>query len=316
MIAGKVQFRLYTGEQTEAEAEIDDLEFPAGEFLVARSVRLADGTELRQHRPASGPQRREGYERLDNEILAGRRLCEAVGWGGYPLELARLHGDEATSAEPYTLFHPYLGEPLREAGRHIIGDEFDSFVTGLLTGLCWLAGAGLAHRALGLDTVRWDGRRRQVQITDFSRSTVFGVPRTPVTGTPGWISREQRAGTAYGTVGPRDDMWVAGRLIFFVRNQGEDLTERGQIASSGLDELFGGLFNRVIGPPEGRPTAWDLLNDGLGRRAPVPHPADGRTLIASRERFMLARQQRHPDAAEPPGFNHDLDWGGDHGPGG
>src|SRR5438046_892966 len=112
----KLQFRLFTGEQVEAEAEVDDDEFPSGEFLLARNVRLEDGTELRQHRPASGAQRRDGYERLDNEILAGRRLHDVTEWGIYPREVARLYGDEAASAEPYSLFDPYRGEPLREAG--------------------------------------------------------------------------------------------------------------------------------------------------------------------------------------------------------
>jgi hypothetical protein len=307
-VIGKLQFRLYTGEQMEAEAEVDDVEFPAGEFLLARKVRLTDGTELRQHRPASGSQRRDGYERLDNEILAGRRLYEVADWGSYPRELARLYGDEATSADPYALFDPYRGQPLREVGTHIIDDEFDAFQVSLLTGLCWLAAAGVGHRAINLDTVRWDSQERRVQITDFSRSTVFGVPRTPVTGSTTWIPKEQRPGTCYGTVGPRDDIWAAGRLIFFVRNQGEDLVDRAQIASSGLDVLFNGMFDRVLGPPEGRPTASDLLEEGLRRRNPVPRAVDGSALMAGRERFLEARQRRHPDAPEPPGFNEDIDW--------
>ena len=109
--AGTLQFRLFTGEQVEAEARVDDVEFPAGEFLIARKVRLEDGTELRQHRPTSGSQRRDGCERLDNEILAGRGLYGVVDWGGYPPEVARLYGDEATSADPYALFEPYRGQP-------------------------------------------------------------------------------------------------------------------------------------------------------------------------------------------------------------
>jgi serine/threonine protein kinase len=311
-MAGKLQFRLITGEQVEAEARVDDAEFPSGEFVVARQVWLEDGTELRQHRPASGSQRRAGYERLDSEILAGRRLYEAADWGSYPPEVARLYGDEATSADPYALFEPYRGEPLREVGTHLLDDEFDAFQVSLLTGLCWLAAAGIAHRTINLDTVLWDSQRRRVQITDFSRSTVFGVPRTPVTGSSAWVSKEQRPGTFYGTVGPRDDVWAAGRVIFFVRNQGEDLVDRAQLTTSGLDELFNGMLNPVFGPPEGRPTAWDLLEDGLRRRSLVRPPADGSArLIARRERFLEARQRRHPGIPEPPDFNEDIDWMGD-----
>jgi serine/threonine protein kinase len=308
-MADKLQFRRVTGELVEAEAQVDDAEFPAGEFLMARKVWLENGTELRQHRPTSGSQRLDGYDRLDNQILAGRRLYEVAGWGSYPPEVACLYGDEATSAEPYALFEPYRGQPLREVGTNIIDDEFEAFLRSLLTGLCWLATAGLAHRAINLDTVLWDSQRRSVQITDFSRSTVFGVRRTPVTGSPAWVPKEQRPRTCYGTVGPRDDIWAAGHVIFFVQNQGEDLVDRAQIADSGLDRLFNGLFDRVLGPPERRPTAWDLVEDGLRRRSPVPRAAGvSARLIAGRERFLEARQRRHPGSPEPEGFNEDIDW--------
>ena len=160
----------------------------------------------------------------------------------------------------------------------------------------------------------WDSQRRRVQITDFSRSTLFGVPRTPVTGSPDWIPKEQRSRTLYGNVGPRDDVWAAGRLIFFVRNQGEELVNRSQLTDSGLDGLFGGLFGQVFGPPEGRPTASDLLEHGLHRRSPVPPAADGSArLIAGRGRFLEARQRRHHDAVAPRDFNTDIDWMGEPG---
>jgi serine/threonine protein kinase len=309
---GKLQFRLYTGEQVEVEAQLEDAETPAGQYLMARKVWLDNGTELRQHRPASGPQRSDGYDRLDNEILAGRRLhevSELSDWGSYPAELARLYGDEATSADPYTLFDTYLGQPLDDVVGRFLDDEFDAFQVSLLTGLCWLAAAGIAHRAISPDTVLWDSKRRRVQITDFSRSTVFGVPRTPVMGAQGWVPKEQRPRTVYGTVGPRDDVWAAARLIFFVRNQGEDLTDRKQIADSGLDGMYSGLFDQVFDRPEDRPTAWNLLEDGLKRRSPAPRVADGNAwLIAGRERFLQARQRMHPGAVVPPGFNEDIDW--------
>jgi serine/threonine protein kinase len=311
---GKLQFRLFTGEQVEAKARLDDAEFPAGEFLSARKVWLEDDTELRQHRPASGSQRGNGYERLDNEILAGRRLYAVADWGSYPPDVTRLHGDEATSADPYALVEPYRGQPLREVGSQIIGNDFDAFLVSLLTGLCWLAAAGIAHRSINPDTVLWDSEGRRAQITDFSRSTVYGVPRTPVTGSPVWIPREQRPRTVYGTVGPRDDVWAAGRLIFFVRNQGEDLVDRGQLTTSGLDGLFNGLLDQAFAPPEDRPTAWDLLESGLGRHGLVPSPADGSArLIAGRDYFVQARRRRHPGVPEPPGFNEDIDWMGNPG---
>jgi serine/threonine protein kinase len=309
---GKLQFRRVTGELVEAEAEVEDAEFPAGEFLMTRTVRLKNGPELRQHRSVGGSQRRDGYERLDNEIIAGRRLYEAADWGAYPPEVASLYGDEATSAEPYTLFRPYRGRPLREAAVYVISEEFNAFSVSLLTGLCWLAAAGIAHRAINLDTVLWDSQQRRVQITDFSRSTVFGVPRSPATGSSDWIPKEQRPRSCYGTVDPRDDIWAAGRLIFFVQNQGEDLVDRDQLTD--LDQQFNGMFGSVLGPPEKRPTAWELLENGLRRRSPVG-PASERSarLIAGRDRFLKAYRRRHRHAAVPPDFNQDIDWSGDPG---
>ena len=171
-----------------------------------------------------GPLRGAGYDRLDNEILAGRLLYEVAGWGGYPPEVTCLYGDEATSADPYALFEPYRGEPLSQVGTHLFTDEQEAFEVSLLTGLCWLAAAGIAHRTLSPDTVLWDSQRRRAQITDFSRSTVFGAPREAIAGSPNWVAREARPGRASSIVSERDDIWAAGRLIFYVRSQGEDLS--------------------------------------------------------------------------------------------
>jgi serine/threonine protein kinase len=310
-MADMLWFRRVTGEYEEVAARVDDAEFPAGEFLMARTVWLEDGTpngrELRQHRPVSGDRRPEGYIRLDNEILAGRRLHQMADWSGYPSEVARLHGDESTSADPYALFEPYRGEPLREVGANLFDDEFDKFLVGLLTGLCWLASAGLAHRAISPDTVWWDSD--SVQITDFSRSAPFGTARTPLGGPWAWIARESRPGTCYGTVGPTDDVWAAVRLIYFVRSRGEDLQDFGKLAESGLVQMFNGLLGPVFGPPEGRPTASDLIEHGLRRPHLLPGLVDGsKPLIRGRQSFLNAREHRHPGARVPAEFWDDITW--------
>jgi serine/threonine protein kinase len=295
-MADKLQFRRVTGQQVEAELRVDDVEFPAGEFLLARRIWLDDSTELRQHCVAKGARRSSGYDSLDNEILAGRRLYEVGEWGGYPPEVARLYGDEATSADPYALFEPYRGEPLSEVGTYLFHEEQEAFEVSLLTGLCWLAAAGIAHRALRPDTVLWDSRRRQAQITDFSLSTVFGAPREAIAGSPSWVARETRPGSVSSVVSERDDIWAAGRLIFFVRNQGEELTSRGQLAESGLGELLDGVF----GPPEARPTARELLVDRMRRPDPVPPRAGSRAgLTEGHRHFWEARQRKHPGAVIP-----------------
>jgi len=310
-MADVLRFRRVTGEQDEVAARVDDVEFPVGEFVVARTVWLEDGTpngrELRQHRPVGGDRRPDGYARLDNEVLAGRRLHRMADWSGYPPEVVRLYGDESTSADPFALFDPYRGEPLREVGPNLFDDEFDKFLTGLLTGLCWLAGAGIAHRSISPDTVLWDSN--SVQITDLSRSAPFGTARTPIGGTGAWVSRESRPDTCYGTVGPTDDVWAAVRLIYFVRSRGEDLEDFGKLGESGLAQMFNGLLGAVFGPPEGRPTASDLIEYGLRRPHLLPSLVDGsKPLISGRTGFLVARERKHPTAQVPSEFLDDITW--------
>jgi len=306
-MADMLRFRKYTGEKQEIAARVDDLEAPAGEFLTTRTVWLADGTpdglaeglELRQHRPVSGDHRAVGYARLDSEILAGRLLHQVAAGREYPPELARLYGDEATSAEPYALFDPYPGESLRDIGAYLSAD-FDQFMAGLLTGLCWLAGAGIAHRSISPDTVLWDSSAGQVQITDFSRSAPFGIARTPLRGPEAWIAPESRPETCSGIVAPTDDVWGAVRLLYYVRSNGNILTHRDQLAELGLAEAFSGMLDKVIGPPEGRPTARDLIVDGMRRPYLLPAVVDSRkSLVAGRAKFLNARGRKYRDGRGP-----------------
>jgi hypothetical protein len=270
----------------------------APEFLAARLVRLADGTELRQLRVA-GTARRPGYECLDNEILAGLRLRQVTGTAGYPAEVSCLYGYEATSADPCALLEQYRGEPLTLAGQYLLDNEQHQFQVSLLTGLCWIAAAGIAHRGIAPSTVRWDGR--QAQITDFSLSTVIGAPREAV-GTPPWAAREQRPGQAAGRVSARDDIWAAGRLIFYVSTR-EELTNRSQIDERpGLRNLLAGVF----GPSEERPTARELLSR-LNEECPVVRALDSHSrLDAGRKRFYAVRAGKHPGVAAAPDAGDDA----------
>jgi hypothetical protein len=305
--------RVTTGEQEETTARVDDADFPAGEFLTTRTVWLEDklpgGLELRQHRPVSGDRRPEGYLRLDNEILAGRRLHQVAAWSGYPAEVACLYGDEASSAEPFALFEPERGEPVRDAGPYLYGDAFDQFLAGLLTGLCWVAGAGIAHRAISPDTVLWDSDTGKVQITGFSQSTPFGSVRTPMAGSWKWVPRESRPDTCYGLARSTDDTWAAARLLYFVRSRGKDLEQVGQLAEVGLTQMFSGLLEQAFRPPEDRPTAHDLVELGLRKRHLLPVLEDnGKRLVQGRASFLNARARLHPDAPPPANFWDDITW--------
>ena len=290
----ELTFRTVTGEVVRTMASVGPDEPAAPECLAARRVRLADGTELRQVRvTGTGTARRVGYERLDNEILAGIRLHEATETVGYPAEVSRLYGYDATSAEPFALLEPYRGEPLTVAGQYLLSPEQHQFQVSLLTGLCWLAAAGIAHRGIAPSTVRWDSR--QTQVTDFSLATVIGAPRE-VIGTPPWAAREQRPGTASGSVSAQDDIWAAGRLIFNVSTH-EELTDRSQIESR---PALRNLLADVFGPPEHRPTARDLLRR-LNEDCPAPRALDSHSwLDAGRRSFYAMRASKHPDMIAAP----------------
>jgi hypothetical protein len=238
-------------------AEADCLRPP----LLARQLKLEDGTEAHQitmTQVASHDDRIRGYRMIDSEILAGRRLAHQAAHGAYPRQLARLIGYDADSAESFALFEPYRGEPTAAVAGHLLPAGQLQFQVSLLTGLRRLAEAGIAHRGLEPATVRWDGE--QVQIVDFGLATVI-----------------------------RDDVWAAGRLIFYVTT-GEELNEREQLAEwPALMDLLAGVF----GPPADRPAVRELLTARLRERDPVPPgSAVDPQIQQGREDFYAARERR------------------------
>jgi serine/threonine protein kinase len=205
--------------------------------------------------------------------------------------VSRLIGYEATSAEPFALLEPYRGETLGTVARRLLPGDQHRFQVSLLTGLCWLATAGIAHRGIGPSTVRWDGQH--VQITDFSLATVIGARREAI-GAPPWAAPEQRPGQGRGQVGAQDDVWAAGRLIHYVLT-GEELTDRRQLADwPGLGTLLAGVF----GPPEERPSARELLTRRLRESTPVPQGIGADPLLEEgRAQFYHQRARKHPGIA-------------------
>jgi hypothetical protein len=293
--AVELTFRHFSGAVVRARATIEGEERPAGDFLTACNVRLND-SELRQVRVAEGAHRDTGYERLDNEILAGRRLHEVTRSVEYPASVSFLYGDEAESAAPYALLRRYQGQPLSAVAAQMLEEEQRAFEVSLLTGLCWLAAAGVAHRSLSPFTVRWDSRERQVQITDFSRCTVFGATRNG-TGSPEKAASWHRSdGTAAALVTSRDDMYTAGLLIYYVRSQGDG----SRPTSARLTELGLADLEPLFGPPEGRPTARELLASHLGEADPVPRGAGvGARLAEGHSRFEFWWQKKGPGRIFP-----------------
>jgi hypothetical protein len=321
--AEELAFRRVTGAPVRVMATVGGAS-RVGEFLtVRRAILLDDGTELRQLRVVDGPDRGIGYDHLDNEILAGRRLYKVAGEDDYPPSVSCLYGDtegsdypsagsscgdEAAAADPYALLAPYQGEPLHAVVGAMMPHEQEDFEVSLLAGLCWLEAAGIAHRGLSPWTVRWDSHRGQAQITHFSLSTVFGVPREAI-GPPKWVGPEQRpGGKVSGLVTERDDMHALGRLIYYVRSLGREISRSDQLAEFELEYL-----KPLFSAPDRRPTAGELLAGRGGGSNPVPRgTGSDMRLENGRKRFDSRRREKHPGASGP-GDGRDVASGADAG---
>ncbi|HET9898782.1 MAG TPA: serine/threonine-protein kinase [Streptosporangiaceae bacterium] len=253
-----------------------------------RELQLSDGSRVWQvilaEDAASGAGLTAGFERVDNEILAGLRLHRVVQRHGlsYPVQLGQLVGYEAASAQPYALLRPWRGQPASVAIRRMQPAERERFGVSLLKGLSWLAAAGISHRGISPDSVRWDYELQEVQITDFSLATVTGAPRTGIGRQP-WAGPEQRPGSAAGYVSDRDDLWGAGQLIYYLHS-GELLTGPADLrAQPHLARVIGNLFSE----PASRPAAREVLA-AINVSDPVPAQSREDPLERGRELFRLA----------------------------
>jgi hypothetical protein len=260
--------------------------------LIARSVRLADGTQARQL-VVDQAQRPAGYQQLDNEILAGWWLYQLTRSRGYPAQVSRLIGFKANSADPFALLHDYRGEPAAAVASHLTPGEQHRFQVSLMTGLRWLTEAGIAHCAIGPDTVRWDGE--QVQITDFSLATVIGTGRSALN-----RSSQQVHGLRAGPATDGDDVWAALLLSYYI-DAGQEFTDPGQLA----DWPAGGdLAAEIAAGPENCQSAHAILTTRLGAADPVPlGMGSDPTLAEGIDEFFRIRASKHPGApavAEPP----------------
>ncbi|MEU8346428.1 hypothetical protein AB0C74_32435 [Spirillospora sp. NPDC048832] len=297
-----LRYRDVHGGEVEAKAvEAGGAEPPPRPPLeaVRLQLELPDRTRtVRCVRPVDrGPGgRAAGYRLLDAEILAGLRLARLCDGGPYPGSVTRLIGYDADTAEPFALLEPPRGVAVATYAGTLPTDQRRRFQVGLLRAVRLLNAAGVAHRAIGPDTVRWDGD--EVQITDFSHAAPIGSPRT-VAGVPPWQAPEQRPripdGWERGVVGPNDDVWAAGRLIFHVLT-GEELDDRDKLADRPeLAELLAGVF----GAPDRRPSAQALLGRlGEADAPPRPLPPDP-AFLRGREQFFAQRHRKHPHTAEP-----------------
>lgn len=281
-----LSYRTVSGESARMQATVVEIADHVPASLLARSVELADGTRARQLL-VDRAQLPAGYQCLDNEILAGTWLYRLTSSRRYPDQVSRLIGFAADGTEPFALVRDYGGEPVAAAAGHLTLEEQRLFQVSLLTGLCWLAEAGIAHCAIGADTVRWDGD--QALITDFSQATVFGASRSG----PGRQIR-QGYGLRAGPLIDRDDVWAAILLCYYI-SAGRDFTDPRQLA----DWSAGGeLGAEIAADPEGCQSAHEILTTRLGVVDPVPRmTGPDPALTQGIEEFFRIRAVKHPATA-------------------
>ncbi|MFA1548397.1 hypothetical protein [Actinomadura chokoriensis] len=238
-----------------------------------------------------------GCRQLDGEILAGLRLARLCDGRPYPRSVSRLLGYDADAAQPFALLEPLRGVEVGTLAGTLPTEQRRRFQIGLLRAVRLLNAAGIAHRGISPGTVRWDGD--DVQITDFAHAAPIGAPRT-VVGVMPWQAPEQRSKPPRdwepGLIGPNDDVWAAGRLIFYVLT-GEELDDTAKLADRPeLAELLAG----VILPPERRPDAQTLLRR-LGEADAPPRPlAADPAFSRGRAEFFAQRRRKHPHTAPDP----------------
>lgn len=279
----------------------------AGSTLRVRRMRLdVPGGSREVIQVLAAGDDRSAHDALDNEILAGLRLARLIGPGPYPRELSRLIGYDANRAEPFALFERLRGEPAGEQAGKLLNHERRAFQVSLLTGLRWLSAAGVAHRGIGPDSVRWNGTC--AQITNFTTATVVGAPRAVVGALP-WAAPEQRSGRASGDVSDRDDMWAAGRLIHYMLT-GDELSDRDHLRQTpDIEELLDGVFDS----PGNRPTSRELLVRRLREPDTVPlAPKADQIFEQGRAEFQAHRERKHPQTCpapdeDPPGEPFEIE---------
>lgn len=265
--------------------------------LRLRTVKLEgpDGVqELRElsARDSGGIPPSAAYDRIDREVLAGLRLARWGEVGPHPPQLRRLEGCAPPGEPPFALLQPPVGTLVEDVAGQLVAAEQRAFVAGLLLALRWMSAAGVAHRALSPWTVRWDGRT--VQVGDFTSSSLIGTPRS-LAGSPPWAPREQLDGrAAVGPVSDRDDVWAAGRLLFYAVT-GSEPSRPELAAHPQLSELLQGVFSA----PAQRPAPVELLRRARladpVRRLPPPDEA----LDRGRDEFFRERARKHPELVRP-----------------
>ncbi|MBQ0983593.1 hypothetical protein KBZ10_03410 [Streptomyces sp. F63] len=275
-----------------------DLRIPRREPLTARMVTLGDGRRLLQYRlPLSAQGDNAAYGALERQVGAGVALERRYGSEGFGEVFTRLAGFDLDAAEPHVLYRAPDGEPVAGRQGTLTVAEQQQLLAQLVLAVRLLEGAGLVHREITPETVRWDGSH--VRLAEPYAAQRIGEPREPFGEAP-WAAPEQRDGT--GTADTRDDLWAVGRLVYFL------LSGRPGPAGAAPRDLR--EFRRLAAPADSglfdpraadRPAPSELMRL-LQVPDPLAAPAPADPLDAGRAEFDAQRAKKREalGTGEPP----------------
>lgn len=136
----------------------DDRRPPGRPGVLARRATLGAGWPVLQFRlTASAQADPQAYALLEREVSAAVAIERRYGAEKFGAVFARVVGFDLTAPEPFVLYRLPGGRPLTEWTGRLGPEEQERIIGQLSLAVRLLEEAGLVHRAVGPDTVRWDG---------------------------------------------------------------------------------------------------------------------------------------------------------------
>ncbi len=297
--AGELSFRTHDGTAMRFPARFGrDRELPGPPGRLARAVTLGvDWTVLQYRIPAPCDPR--AMNALEREAAAAVALERRYGDAPFGEVFTRVVGYDLDAPEPFVLYRIADAGPLATLGGALGVAEQQRILAQLVLAVRLLDAAGFVHRAIGPETVRWDGRH--VRLCEPHAALRTGEPREAAGAAP-WAS--PNSGRAPGRPTPRRP--VVGGPADVLPPRRAPRPGRGPPADladfRGLTALaHGGAFHAAAA---GRPAPAELMRllnapDPLAASAGGPRRAGPRPRRTRRPTGPQTRRARHRPGPRP-----------------
>ncbi|MFC8506909.1 hypothetical protein ACFU3J_03915 [Streptomyces sp. NPDC057411] len=185
---------------------------PGRAGLTMRHLTMSAGWPVVQYRlPRAAQGDPRAYALLEREVAAAIAVERRYGGEKFAELFTRIIGFDLDCAEPFVLYRASPGTPLADCLPRLGGEEQVKIVGQLAVAVRLLGEAGLVHRAIAPETVRWGGGH--IRLSEPYAALRAGEPRESFGSAP-WASPEQRGGR--GAADTRDDLWSLGRIAYYL----------------------------------------------------------------------------------------------------